>query len=126
MSKIIKFLLGSFAIVIVLMIIVFINWEYIFGDSRPIANAKAIYQLEFKDKDIAETSDVDNKILYVVPKGDLDTYIKMMRKSGYKLSEKDLEHNTLTFKKGNNFTAVSYKRFARKYTIIESPFLKEV
>lgn len=44
--------------------------EYIFGDNRPIANAKVMYQLEFKDKDIAETSDVDNKILYIGPKGD--------------------------------------------------------
>ncbi|WEA46729.1 hypothetical protein [Priestia aryabhattai] len=72
--------------------------EYIFGDNRPIANAKVMYQLEFKDKDIAETSDVDNKILYIGPKGDLGTYIKIMRKSGDKLWEKDLEHNTLTFK----------------------------
>ncbi|MFV5314250.1 hypothetical protein [Priestia megaterium] len=82
--------------------------EYIFGDNRPIANAKVMHQLEFKDKDIAETSGVDNKILYIGPKGDLGTYIKIMRKSGDKLWEKDLEHNTLTFLKRNNFTYVSF------------------
>ncbi|MGF9891213.1 hypothetical protein ABEX78_21370 [Priestia megaterium] len=126
MSKILKLILGFFITVVVLMVVTFINWEYIFGDNRPIANAKAIYQIEFKDKDIAETSDVDNNILYLVPKGHLDTYIKMMRKSGYELSERDPKHNTLLLKKGNNYTEINYRRFARKYTIIDSPFLKEV
>ncbi|WP_456363509.1 hypothetical protein [Priestia aryabhattai] len=126
MSKILKLILGSFLAIVVLLIITFINWEYIFGDNRPIANAKAIYQIEFKDKDIAETSDVDNRILYIVPKGHLDTYIKMMHKSGYELSERDSKRKTLLFKKGNNFTEINYRKFARKYTIIDSPFLKEI
>ncbi|MHA7098706.1 hypothetical protein [Priestia aryabhattai] len=126
MSKILKLILGSFITVVVLMVVVFINWEYIFVDNRPIANAKAIYQIEFKDKDIAETSDVDNRILYVVPKGHLDTYIKMMRKNGYESTERDPKHNTLLLKKGNNYTEINYRKFARKYTIIDSPFLKEV
>jgi hypothetical protein len=118
--------IGSFLFILIMMSIVFINWQHIFGTNRPIANAKAIYQLELKDKDIAKTSDVDNNILYLVPKGHLDTYIKMMNEKGYKLSEKDVKHNRLVFKKGQNFIGISYKRFARKYTIIESPFLKEV
>lgn len=67
-----------------------------------------IYQPEFKDKDIAETSDVDNKMLYIGPKGDLGTYIKIMRKSGDKLWEKDLEHNTLTLNR--NF--INNERYA--------------
>ncbi|MED4285152.1 hypothetical protein P4679_24845 [Priestia megaterium] len=126
MSKVFKIILGAFIAVVVLMVVTFINWEYIFGDNRPIANAKAIYQIEFKDKNIAETSDVDNRILYVVPKGHLDTYIKMMRKNGYELTERDPKHNTLLLKKGNNYTEINYRKFARKYTIIDSPFLKEV
>lgn len=126
MNKTFKIFSGSLIVIIILLIIVFINWQHIFGDNRPIANMKAIYQLEIKDKPMAKTSDVDNNILYLVPKGHLDTYIDMMKKKGYKLTEKDVSHNTLIFEKGKNFTSISYKRFARKYTIIESPFLKEV
>lgn len=126
MNKTFKIFSGSLIVIIILLIIVFINWQHIFGDNRPIANMKAIYQLEIKDKPMAKTSDVDNNILYLVPKGHLDTYIDMMKKKGYKLTEKDVNHNTLIFEKGKNFTSISYKRFARKYTIIESPFLKEV
>jgi len=126
LNKTFKIFSGSLIVIIILLIIVFINWQHIFGDNRPIANMKAIYQLEIKDKPMAKTSDVDNNILYLVPKGHLDTYIDMMKKKGYKLTEKDVNHNTLIFEKGKNFTSISYKRFARKYTIIESPFLKEV
>ncbi|MCY9026820.1 hypothetical protein MOF32_28495 [Priestia megaterium] len=126
MNKTFKIFSGCLIAIIILLIIVFINWQHIFGDNRPIANMKAIYQLEIKDKPMAKTSDVDNNILYLVPKGHLDTYIDMMKKKGYKLTEKDVNHNTLIFEKGKNFTSISYKRFARKYTIIESPFLKEV
>ncbi|MEM4997732.1 MULTISPECIES: hypothetical protein [Priestia] len=126
MKKIMIIACSSIIFIVLITFIVFVNWQHIFGANRPIANAKAIYQLEFKDKGIAETSNVDNDILYIVPKGHLDTYIKTMNKKGYKLSEKDIDHNRLVFQKGNNFTEISYKRFARKYTMIESPFLKEI
>ncbi|QSF35854.1 hypothetical protein ICR95_25610 (plasmid) [Priestia megaterium] len=126
MYRIFKFTLGFILVMIVLLVIIFINWQSIFGDNRPIANVKAIYQLEFNKKEIAETSDVDNNILYLVPKGHLDTYISMMKEKGYKLTEKDLKHKTLTLQKGNHYTEISYKKFARRYTIISSPFLKEV
>ncbi|MEH6930340.1 hypothetical protein, partial [Priestia megaterium] len=93
---------------------------------RPIANAKAMYQLEFKDKDIAETTDVDNNIMYIVPRGHLDTYIEMVKKKGYSLTEKDNKNHTLLLEKRNNFTEISYKSLTSRYTIISSPFLKEV
>ncbi|MED3728741.1 hypothetical protein HPB58_14515 [Priestia filamentosa] len=117
----------SFSIfVMVVWSLIFINWEHIFGTNRPIANIKALYQLEIKEKDIAKTSNVDNDILYIVPRGHLDTYIKMMSKEGYVLSEEDIQHNKLIFKEGQNTVSITYKRFARKYTIIESPFLEKV
>lgn len=126
MNKFYKIIFGLILVMVALVVIVFINWQYIFGDNRPIANAKAIYQLEVKNQAIAETSDVDNNILYLVPRGHLNTYISMMKEKGYKLSERDLKHKTLIFQKGNNYTEISYKRFARKYTLISSPFIKEV
>ncbi|MED4003701.1 hypothetical protein [Priestia aryabhattai] len=126
MYKIFKLIIGIILVMIVLLVIIFINWQSIFGDNRPIANAKAIYQLEINKKDIAETTDVDNNILYLVPKGHLDTYIDMMKEKGYKLTEKDPKHKTLLIQKGNTYTEIYYKKFAKRYTIISSPFLKEV
>ncbi|MDF2052605.1 hypothetical protein [Priestia megaterium] len=126
MYRIFKLIIGIILVMIVLLVIIFINWQSIFGDNRPIANAKAIYQLEINKKDIAETTDVDNNILYLVPKGHLDTYIDMMKEKGYKLTEKDQKHKTLLIQKGNTYTEIYYKKFAKRYTIISSPFLKEV
>lgn len=125
-KKILALFLAILVSTIIVLSVIFINWEHIFGDTRPIANAKAMYQLEFKDKDIAETTDVDNNIMYLVPKGHLDTYIEMMKKKGYTLTEKDDKHHTLLIKKGNTFTEISYKSFTSRYTLISSPFLKEV
>ncbi|WP_426638633.1 hypothetical protein [Priestia aryabhattai] len=91
MNKIKKVLVLFLTILISTIIalsVIFINWEHIFGDTRPIANAKAMYQLEFKDKNIAETTDVDNNIMYIVPKGHLDTYIEMMKKKRVLLNRK--------------------------------------
>lgn len=129
MDKIKKILVLFLAILIstiIVLSVIFINWEHIFGDTRPIANAKAMYQLEFKDKNIAETTDVDNNIMYIVPKGHLDTYIEMMQKKGYSLTEKDNKNHTLLLEKRNNFTEISYKSLTSRYTIISSPFLKKV
>lgn len=64
--------------------------------------------------------------MYLVPKGHLDTYIEMMKKKGYVLTEKDDKHRTLLLKKGNTFTEISYKSLTSRYTLISSPFLKEV
>lgn len=125
-KKILVLFLAILISTVVIFTVLLINWEHIFGDNRPIANAKAMYQLEFKDKDIAETTDVDNNIMYVVPKGHLDTYIEMMKEKGYTLTEKDDKHHTLLLKKDNNFTEISYKSLTSRYTLIGSPFLKEV
>ncbi|MFP7176987.1 hypothetical protein [Priestia filamentosa] len=126
MRKGMKIGISFFIFVMVVWSLIFLNWEHIFGTNRPIANMKAIYQLEIKGKDIAKTSNVDNDTLYIIPRGHLDTYINMMSKKGYVLSERDVQHNKLVFKEGQNTVSISYKRFARKYTIIESPFLEKV
>ncbi|WP_019392787.1 hypothetical protein [Priestia filamentosa] len=126
MRKGMKIGISFFIFVMVVWSLIFLNWEHIFGTNRPIANMKAIYQLEIKGKDIAKTSNVDNDTLYIIPRGHLDTYINMMSKKGYVLSERDVQHNKLVLKEGQNTVSISYKRFARKYTIIESPFLEKV
>ncbi|MCM3545766.1 hypothetical protein [Priestia megaterium] len=43
----------------------------------------------------------------------------MMNKKGYVLKEKDIDHNRLVFNDGQENQQIYYKRFARKYTMID-------
>jgi hypothetical protein len=122
MKKGTKIGINLFIFFIVICTLIFINWQHIFGGNRMIANVKAIYQLEIKGKDIAKTTNVDNDTLYIIPKNHLDTYIKVMSKEGYILSEKDVKHNRLVFDKDHICVAIHYKQFAYKYIIIETTF----
>ncbi|MED0665620.1 hypothetical protein P4T04_04730 [Bacillus badius] len=112
-------------IIFVSLIFILINWKNLFNENRPIENLKAIYQIEIKNKEIAQTSDVHNTIQYISPEDKLDPFIDVMNKKGYKLLEMDSSHNKLLFQKDNNIVSVSYETFAKKYIKIESPFVKE-
>ena len=96
-----------------------LNWERVFGDYRPIQTATAVFKLEVGSQDVAETTDSDDALHYMVKKGHLDEYIQLMNKKGYVLKEKDIDHNRLVFNYGQENQQIYYKRFARKYTMIE-------
>ncbi|MFQ6386548.1 hypothetical protein ACLNAR_02080 [Priestia aryabhattai] len=96
-----------------------LNWERVFGDYRPIQTATAVFKLEVGSQDVAETTDSDNVLYYMVKKGHLDEYIQLMNEKGYVLKEKDIDHNRLVFNDGQEDEQIYYKRFARKYTMID-------
>jgi len=96
-----------------------LNWERVFGDYRPIQTATAVFKLEVGSQDVAETTDSDDALHYVVKKGHLDEYIQLMNEKGYVLKEKDIDHNRLVFNDGQEDEQIYYKRFARKYTMID-------
>ncbi|MCZ8495476.1 hypothetical protein [Priestia megaterium] len=96
-----------------------LNWERVFGDYRPIQTATAAFKLEVGSQDVAETTDSDDALHYMVKKGHLDEYIQVMNKKGYVLKEKDIDHNRLVFNDGQESQQIYYKRFARKYTMID-------
>ena len=96
-----------------------LNWERVFGDYRPIQTATAVFKLEVGSQDVAETTDSDDALHYVVKKGHLDEYIQLMNEKGYLLKEKDIDHNRLVFNDGQEDEQIYYKRFARKYTMID-------
>ncbi|MFP7732421.1 hypothetical protein ACLHDF_03175 [Priestia aryabhattai] len=83
-----------------------LNWEKVFGDYRPIQTAKAVYKLEVQSQDVAKTTDRDDALHYMV-------------KKGHVLKEKDIDHNQLVFNDGQGNQQIYYKRFARKYTMID-------
>ncbi|MBY0064295.1 MULTISPECIES: hypothetical protein [Priestia] len=105
--------------IIIFGALVLLNWEKMFGDYRPIQTAKAVFKLEVGSQDVAETTDSDDALHYMVKKGHLDEYIHMMNEKGYVLKEKDIDHNRLVFNDGQEDEQIYYKRFARKYTMID-------
>jgi hypothetical protein len=96
-----------------------LNWEKVFGDYRPTQTAKAVFKLEVGSQDVAKTTDSDDALYYIVKKGHLDEYIQLMNEKGYVLKEKDIDHNRLVFNDGQEEKQIYYKRFARKYTMID-------
>ncbi|BFJ01327.1 MAG: hypothetical protein PME_37620 [Priestia megaterium] len=105
--------------IIIFGALVLLNWEKMFGDYRPIQTAKAVFKLEVGSQDVEETTDSDDALHYMVKKGHLDEYIHMMNEKGYVLKEKDIDHNRLVFNDGQEDEQIYYKRFARKYTMID-------
>ncbi|MCM3794209.1 MULTISPECIES: hypothetical protein [Priestia] len=105
--------------IIIFGALVLLNWEKMFGDYRPIQTAKAVFKLEVGSQDVAETTDSDDALHYMVKKGHLDEYIHMMNEKGYVLKEKDIDYNRLVFNDGQEDEQIYYKRFAKKYTMID-------
>ncbi|MCM3769065.1 hypothetical protein M3225_01030 [Priestia aryabhattai] len=119
MSKRFVLTIAAGASIIVSGALLLLNWEKVFGDYRPIQTAKAVDKLEVGSQDLAKTTDRDDALHYMVKKGHLDGYIKLMNEKGYVLKEKDIDHNRLVFNNVQENQQSYYKRFARKYTMIE-------
>ncbi|MBK0008609.1 MULTISPECIES: hypothetical protein [Priestia] len=105
--------------IIIFGALLLLNWEKVFGDYRPIQSATAVFKLEVGSQGVAKTTDSDNVLYYMVKKGHLDEYIQLMNEKGYVLKEKDIDHNRLVFNDGQEDEQIYYKRFARKYTMID-------
>ena len=119
MSKRFVLTVATGGCIIIFGALLLLNWERVFGDYRPIQTAKAVFKLEVGSQDVAETTDSDDALHYMVKKGHLDEYIQLMNKKGYVLKEKDIDHNRLVFNDGQENQQIYYKRFARKYTMID-------
>ncbi len=119
MSKRFVLTVAAGGCIIIFSALLLLNWEKVFGDYRPIQTATAVFKLEMGSQDVAKTTDSDNVLYYMVKKGHLDEYIQLMNEKGYVLKEKDIDHNRLVFNNGQEDEQIYYKRFARKYTMID-------
>ncbi|MBY0026164.1 hypothetical protein H7K20_03605 [Priestia aryabhattai] len=119
MSKRFVLTVATGGFIIIFGALLLLNWEKVFGDYRPIQTATAVFKLEVGSQDVAKTTDSDNVLYYMVKKGHLDEYIQLMNEKGYVLKEKDIDHNRLVFNNGQEDEQIYYKRFARKYTMID-------
>ncbi|GAB1794600.1 hypothetical protein [Priestia megaterium] len=119
MSKRFVLTVAAGGFIIIFGALLLLNWERVFGDYRPVQTATAVFKLEVGSQGVARTTDPDDALHYMVKKGHLDEYIQLMNEKGYVLKEKDIDHNRLVFNDGQEGEQIYYKRFARKYTMID-------
>jgi hypothetical protein len=74
-----------------------------------------------QNKGIVKIKKKDESELFLVKQGELEPFIKMMKKDGWELSDRSETANLLVFEKGKNSIGVGYKYNTRYYTIINSP-----
>jgi len=74
-----------------------------------------------QNKGIVKIEKKDESDLYLVKQGELEPFIKMMKKDGWELIDRSETANLLVFEKGNNSIGVGYKYYTRYHTIINSP-----
>lgn len=95
----------------------------IFQEGNPLPLALAVSKIIFQDKEIAEVKGTEewNGIYgYLVKRGEMEPFIKMMEKEEWDFIERNELSNALIFEKGNVTRSVSYQYYTRYYTIIYS------
>jgi len=121
------FIITILIMVALLSIFMIIKKDVIFQEGNPIPLAVAMSKIIFQDKEIAEVKGsvddyVDGIYGYLVKRGEMEPFIKMMEEDGWSFLERRELSNALVFEKGNVTQSVSYQYYTRWYTIIYSPF----
>jgi len=94
--------------------------DVIFQEGNPIPMAISMSDMVFQDKEIAEIQGADGINKYLVKRGEMEPYIQMMEKDGWRFLERDEIANNLKFEKGNTTKSIAYQYYTRWYTIIYS------
>ncbi|MCR2820407.1 hypothetical protein [Lederbergia panacisoli] len=112
-----KFFIITILIVSILSIFVFQKKDVIFQEGNPIPLAVAMSKIMFQDKEIAKVKgtvdEVDGIYGYLVKRGKMEPFIKMMEEDGWLFLESRELSNALVFEKGNVTQSVSYQYFTR-------------
>ncbi|MFE5430867.1 hypothetical protein [Peribacillus simplex] len=115
----------AFRIIVLILILfsIFIiqKKDVIFQEGNPIPFAVAISKIIIQDKEITEvkgTEEVGGIYGYLVKRGEMKPFIKMMEKEGWDFEERNEISNALVFNKGDVTTSIGYQYYTRYYTII--------
>ena len=115
----------AFRMLVLIFILFFIfiiqKKDVIFQEGNPIAFAVAISKIIILDKEISEvkgTEEVGGIYGYLVKRGEMKPFIKMMEKEGWDFEERNEITNALVFIKGDVTTSIGYQYYTRYYTII--------
>ncbi|MYL44286.1 hypothetical protein GLV94_01375 [Virgibacillus halodenitrificans] len=113
----------TMGVISILSIFIISKKDVIFQEENPVSMAIAMSKMIFQDREIAEvkgSEEVGGVYGYLVKRGEMDPYIKMMEKEGWRFVERDEIGNSLRFEKGNTTQSIAYQFYTRWYTIIYS------
>jgi len=119
-SKVLLIIVGMLCLITIFVVQ---KKEVIFQEGNPIPMGVAITNLVLQDGEIAKvkgSEEVRGVYGYLVKRGEMEPYIKMMEKEGWRFVQRDEISNALEFEKGNTSKRVSYQYYTRWYTIIYS------
>ncbi|PEK59731.1 hypothetical protein COM55_02940 [Bacillus pseudomycoides] len=96
----------------------------IFQEGNPIPLAIAMSKMIFQGKEIVEVEqnedDYRYEYPYLVKRGKMDPFIKIMEDDCWEFIERLETANTLIFEKGNQTKSIPYEYYTRYYTLIHS------
>ncbi|MED0936643.1 hypothetical protein COE20_01300 [Bacillus cereus] len=115
-----KFFIFTLLVCTLLSIFIFQKRDVIFQEGNPIPFALAMSKMVIQNKEIVEVSSIDDQSPYLVKRGKMEPFIKMMEQDGWSFVDRDIMANSITFEKGDQMKSVSYKYFTRYYTLIYS------
>ncbi|MCP8968449.1 hypothetical protein [Ectobacillus ponti] len=123
MTKTQKGILAIPALLLLMVIgavLVFANWQSLFGQYRPIEVAKVVYTLEVKGESVATMQNIDNDTLYVT-KGSIIPFVDRMKEQGYELTAENRAAGRLEFQRNRNTVSVPTQPFWRGYRVFVNP-----
>lgn len=115
-----KTFLITIGLISLLAIIVIQKKDVIFQEESPVLMAVAMSKMIFQNKEIVEVKETDGTYGYLVKRGEMEPYIKMMENDGWLFMGRDEIQHALKFQKGNTTQSVAYQYYTRWYTIIFS------
>lgn len=114
---------GTFLFIVSLVFAIFIfqKRDVIFQEGNPTPLAIAASKMLIKDENVVKVGEKDHLVTYLGKQGESGPFIKMMKKEGWKLTDRSETQNLLVFEKGNHSIGVGYKYYTRYYTVFYRP-----
>ncbi|WP_350301775.1 hypothetical protein [Peribacillus frigoritolerans] len=96
--------------------------DVIFQEGNPIPFAVAISKIIIQDKEITEVKGIEEVggiYGYLVKRGEMKPFIKMMEKEGWDFEERNEISNALVFNKGDVTTSIGYQYYTTLVMLIK-------
>jgi hypothetical protein len=98
----------------VFTLLVWFNWNEIFGNKRPLEALYSLYELELKGKEISAMKNINNDTEFLVEGDNLTPFFTLLEEHGYSI----VKGEALLVQKGNSSYSVTINKFQTDYSVI--------
>ncbi|MCM3540811.1 hypothetical protein [Priestia endophytica] len=118
MKRIAKLSILATTLLIILIpvftLLVWFNWNEIFGNKRPLEALYSLYELELKEKEISAMKNINNDTEFLVEGDNLTPFFTLLEEHGYSI----VKGEALLVQKGNLSYSVTINKFQTDYSVI--------